>query len=211
MLSNGSCIDVAVVMFSCIGKTPQHILPHDQITKYEEGPAIEYLLIQLFHAVMSFNQATNWHEHHDYLVTENLTPFRDANKLTQLRFLCYFNFCIVCTIIFQARSIALEAMATLSNVTDILSSLAVVGDEPLVMSVPQMSLVLQKIRSDVEGEHTVGNGQVSVHFPSVTEVLGGNTIGKNVDLQVSECNKLISLKNVVKIECIVSFYLSTSH
>ena len=101
-------------------------------------------------------------------------------------------------------------MATLSNVTDILSSLAVVGDEPLVMSVPQMSLVLQKIRSDVEGEHTVGNGQVSVHFPSVTEVLGSNTAGRNVDLQVSECNKLISFKNVVKIECIVSFYLSTT-
>ena len=67
------------------------------------------------------------------------------------------------------------------------------------MSVPQMSLVLQKIRSDVEGEHTVGNGQVSVHFPSVTEALGGNTAGKNADLQVSECNDLIFYKNVVKI------------
>lgn len=112
-------------------------------------------------------------------------------KRTQVRFLCYFNSCVVCTIIFQARSIALDAMATLSNVTDILSSLAVVGDEPLVMSVPQMSLVLQKIRSDVEGEHTVGNGQMSVHFPSVTEVLGGNLAGENVDLQVLESNELI--------------------
>ena len=102
-------------------------------------------------------------------------------------------------------------MATLSNVTDILSSLAVVGDEPLVMSGPQMSLVLQKIRSDVEGEHTVGNGQVSVHFSSVTEVLGEYMGGKNVDVQVSECNELIFFKNVVKLECIiVSFYLLTS-
>lgn len=102
-------------------------------------------------------------------------------------------------------------MATLSNVTDILSSLVVVGDEPLVMSVPQMSLVLQKIRSDVEREHTVGNGQVSVHFPSVTEVLGSNTAGNDVDLQVSECNDLIFFKDVFNIECIISSYLSISH
>ena len=138
------------------------------------------------HAVMSFNQATNCHQQYDYPVTENATPFRNAEKRTQLRFLCYFNSCVVCTIIFQARSIALEAMATLSNVTDILSSLAVVGDEPLVISVPQMSMVLKKIRSDVEEEHTVGNGQVSVHFPSVSEVLAGIKAGKNVDLQVLE-------------------------
>ena len=129
-----------------------------------------------------------------------------------LRFLCYFNSCVVCTIIFQARSIALEAMATLSNVTDILSSLAVVGDEPLVMSVPQMSIVLQKITSDIEGEHIVEDGQVSVHFPSVSEVLTGNMAGKYVDLQVLESNKLIiSFKNVNKIECIVSLYPSASH
>lgn len=89
-------------------------------------------------------------------------------------------------------------MGTLSNVTDILSSLAVVGDEPLVMSVPQMSLVLQKIGSDVEGEHTVGNGEVSVHIPSVTEVLAGNLAGGNVDLQVRESNGVISIKDVNK-------------
>lgn len=89
-------------------------------------------------------------------------------------------------------------MGTLNNVTDILSSLAVVGDEPLVMSVPQMSLVLQKIGSDVEGEYTVGNGEVSVHIPSVTEVLAGNLAGGNVDLQVRESNGVISIKDVNK-------------
>lgn len=77
-------------------------------------------------------------------------------------------------------------MATLNNVTDVLSSLAVVGEEPVVMSVPQMSLVLQKMRSDIVGEHTVGNGQVSVHFPNFTEALGGKLAGGNVDVQVLE-------------------------
>ena len=89
---------------------------------------------------------------------------------------------------FQARTIALEAMETLTNFTDVLSSLAVVGDEALVMSVPQMSLVLQKIRPDVEGEHVVGNGQVSVQFVNITEVLGGNVADGNVDVQVLESN-----------------------
>ncbi len=95
-----------------------------------------------------------------------------------------FSIFFVCTIIFQARKIALEAMETLSNVTDVLSSLTVVGDEALEMSVPQMSLVLQKIRPDVEGEHSVGNREVSVQFPNITEVLGGNFGGGNVDVQV---------------------------
>jgi len=94
-------------------------------------------------------------------------------------------------------------MATLSNVTDILSSLVVVGDKPLIMSVPQMSIVLQKIRSDVEGEHTIGNGQVSVHFPRVSEVLAGTEARGFTDLQVLESNELISIKNVSTIECIL--------
>ena len=89
---------------------------------------------------------------------------------------------------FQARAIALDAMATLSNVTDMLSSLTVVGEDPVVMEVPQMSMVLQKMRSDVDGEHTVGNGRVSVQFPNFTEVFGGKLAGGNVDVQVLENN-----------------------
>ena len=88
-------------------------------------------------------------------------------------------------------------MVTLSNVTDVLSSLAVVEDEPLVMSVPQMSLVLQKIRPDVKGEHEVGNGRVSVQFKNMTEVLGGNFAGGNVDVQVILRHELKSVQNIL--------------
>ena len=76
-------------------------------------------------------------------------------------------------------------MATLGNVTDALSSLTILGEEPLIMSVPRMSMVLQKMRSDIIGEHTVGNGQVSVHLPNLTEVFGGISANGYVDLQVS--------------------------
>lgn len=76
-------------------------------------------------------------------------------------------------------------MATLGNVTDVLSSLTILGEEPLIMSVPRMSMVLQKMRSDIVGEHTVGNGQVSVHLPNLTEVFSGISASGYVDLQVS--------------------------
>ena len=76
-------------------------------------------------------------------------------------------------------------MATLGNVTDALSALTILGEEPLIMSVPRMSMVLQKMRSDIIGEHTVGNGQVSVHLPNLTEVFGGISANGYVDLQVS--------------------------
>lgn len=79
----------------------------------------------------------------------------------------------------------MEAMETLGNVTDMMSSLAVVGEEPVVMSSPHMSLVLQKMRSDIEGEHKVGNGQVLVHFPNFTELIGDQLRGKDVDVQVT--------------------------
>ena len=77
-------------------------------------------------------------------------------------------------------------MATLGNVTDTMSSLAVVGEEPIVMSSPHMSLILQKMRSDTEGEHTVGNGQVMVQFANFTEAIGGQLSDKDVDVQVTE-------------------------
>ena len=31
-----------------------------------------------FHSVRSFNQAANCHQHHDYSLTTNVTPFRNA-------------------------------------------------------------------------------------------------------------------------------------
>ena len=83
-------------------------------------------------------------------------------------------------------------MATLRNVTDIMSSLAVVGEEPIVMSGPHLSIVLQKTRSDTQGEHTVSHGQVSVYFPNFTEVLGGHLAGKDVDVQVTLRNRPLS-------------------
>lgn len=77
-------------------------------------------------------------------------------------------------------------MAILGNVTDTMSSLAVVGEEPIIMSSPHMSLVLQKMRSDAKGEHAVGNGKVMVQFANFTEVIGGQLSGKDVDVQVTE-------------------------
>lgn len=66
-----------------------------------------------------------------------------------------------------------------------MSSLTVVGEEPIVMSSPHMSLVLQKMRSDIEGEHTVGNGKVMVQFPNLTELIGKQLAGGNIDVQVT--------------------------
>ena len=78
-------------------------------------------------------------------------------------------------------------MALLGNVTDTMSSLAVVGEEPIVLSNPHVSLVLQKLRSDTKGELTVGNEKVSVQFPDLTELLNGESAGKDIDVQVIEC------------------------
>lgn len=87
-------------------------------------------------------------------------------------------------IFFQARKIALETMALLKNVTDTMSTLTVVGEEPVVVASPHLSVVLQKVNSVIEVERIVSDGKVAVHFPNFTELLGEKLVGRDVDVQV---------------------------
>ena len=84
----------------------------------------------------------------------------------------------------QARKIALETMALLKNVTDTMSTLTVVGEEPVVVTSPHLSVVLQKVNSVIEVERTVSDGKVAVHFPNFTELFGEKLVGRDVDVQV---------------------------
>lgn len=77
-------------------------------------------------------------------------------------------------------------MAVLDSVTDVMSSLAVVGEEPIVISSPHLSLVLQKMSRDADGENVIGNGrEVVVQLPDLSEVFDEKLVGEEVDVQVN--------------------------
>ena len=99
-------------------------------------------------------------------------------------FICFPTLLLLMFFFFQARKIALETMALLKNVTDTMSTLTVVGEEPVVVTSPHLSVVLQKVNSDIEVERTVSDGKVAVHFPNFTELLGEKLVGRDVDVQV---------------------------
>ena len=72
-----------------------------------------------------------------------------------------------------------------------MSTLTVVGEEPVVVTSPHLSVVLQKVNSDIEVERTVSDGKVAVHFPNFTELLGEKLVGRDVDVQVENIDAIL--------------------